>query len=37
MIKKRKHFLYLSIMIKQEDISDTTKYEDHFVPGFEIV
>ena len=30
MIKKQKHFLYLSNYDKQDDISDTTKYEDHF-------
>lgn len=34
MIKRRKHFLFSLIYDKAEDISDTTKYEDHFIPGF---
>ena len=34
MTKRPRHFLYLLIYDKAEDISDTTKYEDHFVPGF---
>lgn len=34
LIKKTKTFPVFINYDKAEDISDTTKYEDHFIPGF---